>query len=86
MVKAYVVGDPGAPTAGTNFFIDTWLTTAVVNFIIVNKTIEEEIGSSPDYTFSQPLGKIVRTNVWQSGDTFKIDYNTFCVNINPCMP
>lgn len=77
--KQYVVGTTAKPTAGTNFLEDDFLELCVVNYCLINCSPEVGIGSDPGYVHSTVLKRITRATVFQSGDTFIVDYTPFCL-------
>lgn len=78
--KQFVVGNADAPTAGQTTFSAEFLKDCQIHFMIVNNNVENQLGTTPDFTHSYVEGIVSRGgNVWNLGDKVIIIYSS-CKN------
>jgi len=75
MTLQVVCGNTNAPIPGTTTYQNDKLRYVIVEYIIVNNSIENCLEPNPEFTHSPLLGTITRPNQWVVGDKIIIVYS-----------
>lgn len=81
--QQFVVGNAGAPIAGSTIFQADFLKNSIVHFLLVDNVPENQLNPNPDFKHNYIEGTIDRApDVWTIGNKLIVVYsdcNSQCV-------